>query len=354
MPRKRVTLYDLAEQLGLTIQTVSKALRGHSGMSEQTRTEVILLARKLGYRTREQKHSLKSEGIPAYPLAHRRFVLVQNEQSLNFNRLLLQGLRARLDEFGHTVHPLLIPPNLPPHAFEEWAEEQELHYAEGLFIAPRMGHDEFEQRLLDMPIPRILLNFPPHECKVDSVIWDVYEAVIQSVRHLKRLGHKRILYIGDLGGQRGFALRWQAYREAMEEDGLPLHSMQLRGGETGLARDLRTLFESLQPTAVLCGIDEEASRVYRALQVQLGLAIPRQCSFVALLNEPAAELHACSRPNLLIQETGYRAADRMLWRIANPTLPWEHIRLRGEYHSGRTTAEPVNGFAPLSRRLPTQ
>ncbi|WP_158606572.1 hypothetical protein [Paenibacillus ginsengarvi] len=33
-----------------------------------------------------------------------------------------------------------------------------------------------------------------------------------------------------------------------------------------------------------------------------------------------------------------RAADRMLWRIANSSLPYEHIRIQGELRIGRTTA----------------
>ncbi|WNR43732.1 LacI family DNA-binding transcriptional regulator [Paenibacillus roseipurpureus] len=158
--RKRVTLHDLADGLGLTIQTVSKALRGLPGMSEQTRSEVFRLARELGYMTKDQKQTLQLDHISPYPVVQRRFVLIQNKQSLNFNRLLLQGLHERFMEFGHTVQPILIPPQLKPSQFEDWAEEQGLPYAEGVFIAPRMNLDLLEQKLLELPLPRILLNFP--------------------------------------------------------------------------------------------------------------------------------------------------------------------------------------------------
>lgn len=129
-------------------------------MSEQTRSEVFKLARELGYMTKDQKQTLQLDHISPYPVVQRRFVLVQNKQSLNFNRLLLQGLHERFMEFGHTVQPLLIPPDLKPSHFESWAEDQELLYAEGVFIAPRMNHDLLEQKLLELPLPRILLNFP--------------------------------------------------------------------------------------------------------------------------------------------------------------------------------------------------
>lgn len=39
--KKSIILQHIADELGLTIQTVSKALRGHPGMSEETRGLVI-------------------------------------------------------------------------------------------------------------------------------------------------------------------------------------------------------------------------------------------------------------------------------------------------------------------------
>ncbi|SDD69681.1 LacI family transcriptional regulator [Paenibacillus sp. UNCCL117] len=343
MRRKRVTLQHLADRLGLTIQTVSKALRGHPGMSEQTRSEVIRLARELGYWTKEQQQSFSFDRIAPFPVMQRRFVLVQTEGSLNFNRLLLEGLHERFMEFGHRVQPLLVPSGLTGEAFHEWAEARELHYADGLFIAPRMGQGDVEERLLEMKVPRMLLNFPPPEAKVDSVIWDVYEAMHQAVRHLLRLGHRRLLYVGSTAGQRGFALRWQAFCEAMGEAGLSAdpaeHCTQRPAGRRWLD-DFAALYASRRPSAVICGIDEETRGVYDEL-LRLGIDVPRECSLVAFLNEQTPELPVCSRPLLLIRATGYRAADRMLWRIANPQLPYEHIRLRGDFIGGSTTGPPT-------------
>ncbi|ANE45822.1 hypothetical protein SY83_05365 [Paenibacillus swuensis] len=341
--KKRITLHDLAHELGLSIQTVSKALGGKPGMSEQTRSEVFKLARELGYLTKDQRQTLQLERVSPYPLIQRRFLLVQNKQSLNFNRLLLQGLHERFMEFGHTVQPLVIPPQLKVSQFGRWAEEQGVLLAEGLFIAPRMSDDEMERQLLNLPLPRILLNFPPPEAKVDSVIWDAYEAIHQAVRTLLRLGHTRIMYVGDIYNQRGFVLRWQAFHEAMRDAG-----MSVRSEEHGIHRDddqewlsrFETVFRTYRPTAVVCGLDDEAELVYHAL-LRMGVSVPQQCSFMALLNEQRDTLPLCSRPQLLIRETGYRAADRMLWRIANPHLPYEHVRLQGSFIAGSTVQKQV-------------
>ena len=49
LTRKRVTLKDIAAELGLTHPTVSRALAGHEGISEETRKKVQQAARRLGY-----------------------------------------------------------------------------------------------------------------------------------------------------------------------------------------------------------------------------------------------------------------------------------------------------------------
>ncbi|MDF2926806.1 MAG: hypothetical protein K0R57_5720 [Paenibacillaceae bacterium] len=346
MPRKKaVTLQNLADELGLTIQTVSKALRGLPGMSEKTRSEVMQLARSKGYLTRGQLESMSSDRLDPFPVAKRRFLLLLGEASLNYNVLLMEGLRERFHELGHTVEALVLPERWTEKEYVKWVKDSGVLYADGVFIAPRLHPSLWEQRLLNLPVPRILLNYPPAEERVDSVVWDVYEAVFQSVRHLARLGHRKILYVGDISSQRGYTLRWQAFREAMGELDQAVtpsgHATLKRDGTPGWLEHFCKLYISERPTAVLCGIDEETPHIFREL-ARLDAPVPRTCSLVALVNMQHRDLPILTRPLLLIKESGYRAADRMLWRIANPRLPYEHIRIMGEIFYGSTAASRDN------------
>jgi LacI family transcriptional regulator len=336
--KKSITLQHIADELALTIQTVSKALRGHPGMSEETRGLVIQTAAALGYRTKEQLRQLEQERIAPFPLYTRRFILVQSEQSLGFLRLLLQGLHERFAEYGHRIDTLFLPETTSPEGFRQWLELHGVGFADGIFIAPRITPGFMEQILLELSLPRILLNFPPPESKVDSVVWDVYEATFIAVRTLVRAGHRQIMYVGDIHLQRGFILRWQAFQEAMKEIGV-----QVTEADQAVARrdsgepwldDFAAKYMRYKPTAVICGIDEEVAPVYYRLQAWT--KVPEGCSLVGFLNEPIDHLPLVDRPALLIRETGYRAADRMLWRIANPRQPYEHIRLKGDFVRGTT------------------
>ncbi|HZG56801.1 hypothetical protein [Paenibacillus sp.] len=101
------------------------------------------------------------------------------------------------------------------------------------------------------------MNYPVPLSSVDSVVWDVYEAICQSVAYLARIGHRRILYIGDVRAQRGYVHRWQAFEEMRSALGKP----PLRSE----AAECVEAFRRHEPTAVQVGIDEDGLEVYRRL-----------------------------------------------------------------------------------------
>lgn len=350
MPRKKpVTLRTIAERLGITIQTVSKALHGKPGMSEQTRAEIIQTAIKLGYRTQDELQSLAISQIAVYPLAPRRFVYAVSEPIMNFHHMLLKGLNDRLGEFGHTVEMRPLPSAHSVRSLRQWADSAGISYADGLFVGPRLIPAGLEEWLLSLPLPRILLNYPAPGAQTDSVVWDVYDATYQAVRYLLRHGHRRIMYIGDTRFQRGFILRWQAFTEAMTEAGLDadpaMHSLRKRDDEPEWLDHMLAKIDRCACTAVVCGVSEEVPAVLAVLRAS-GRRIPEDISVIGLVNEAEGELARLTRPLLPIWDTGYRAADRMLWRIAHPRLPYEHIRIHAKLAEGQS----VRSLATDSRR----
>lgn len=339
--RKAVTLQTIAGELNISLQTVSKALKGKPGMSESTRQQIVQTAQRLGYFTQEQIGSLKLESIPPYPTKIKRFLLVtQAIDSVSYNQLLLQGLNDRLSRFGHQIEVLQLPNSVKKHERQEWLQDKGAGYADGLFIAP-VTMQTWGLHLLQIDIPRILLSYPQSGTKVDSVVWDVYEATWESVTYLLKNGHSNIMYVGDCECQPGYILRWQAFCQAMNDHGLAvdpsLHSKEHRLKQTDWKERLRERITAVSPSAIVCGISEEVPVVYEICR-ELGLRVPEDISLIGFLNEQTEQLPLFTRPILPIHQVGYRAADRMLWRIANPTLPIEHIRIDGDFFVGETTA----------------
>ncbi|MGO4548909.1 LacI family DNA-binding transcriptional regulator [Paenibacillus sp. 2TAB23] len=344
MPKKKaVTLRTIADELGLTIHTVSKALRGLPGMSESTRKAVADRARKLGYLTKEQEAGMSAERIPWTNARPRRFAMLIIGDT-NFHRLQLGGVQYRLDELGHSLYPLVIPPTVSEGApFEAWLAEHDLFFSDGLFLTAALP-EWMETALLKLPMPKVLINYPPDMAEVDSVIWDVEYAMQRSVEELYRRGHRRILYVIDIEPLRGFHLRWKAFTAAAARLGLEslaepaIHVVSPASDRLFWLSQLKERLSAGAFTAVISAVPGMAAWVYEAAG-DLELRVPEQISLVAMENEENPSLPGLSRPLLLVREAGERAAELMLRRIANPLLPYEQVRLRGGFHAGASMRE---------------
>ncbi|WP_214629453.1 LacI family DNA-binding transcriptional regulator [Paenibacillus agaridevorans] len=338
--RKQVTLRTIADELGLTIHTVSKALRGLPGMSEATRKAVTDCARELGYRTKEQEAGISAERIPWSSAKPRRFAMLIVGDS-DFHQMQLEGVRVRLNELGHSLYPLLVPAEISGEdELRHWLDNNGLFFADGLFLTAVIP-EWMESILLELPLPKVLINYPPEVTAVDSVIWDVEFAIHQSMEELYRAGHRDILYIGELGRLRGFRMRWSAFAASAERLGLhglanpAEHVTESSSDRAAWMERLTSKLSSGKYTAAIAAIPGIAEWV-RVAAGFLKLSIPGDLSLVGMENEAHPRYEAMSRPLLLVREAGERAAELMLRRIANPLLPYEQVRLRGTFYPGET------------------
>ncbi|HZG77189.1 MAG TPA: LacI family DNA-binding transcriptional regulator [Paenibacillus sp.] len=338
--KKTVTLQDLAQELRLSAHTVSKALRGLPGMSEATRRDVFEAARRLGYHTKEQDVSAWFERVPRLLSNGKRFALLLAEDS-PFFRLQLTGLQERLNELGHSVAVTFLPPSVANlRGLSQWVEHAQLTYYDGLFLPPAIP-DWIEKALLELPLPKVMINFPPPLAKIDSVIWDVDHAVRQAVDAFASKGHKRILYVGELERHRGFQIRWTAFQQAMRAIGMDAepsgHMIAPYAAREPWETELDEKLRASGATAILCGIELYMHPLLFYLQAR-GKRVPADYSLISLETTSSTLLPDVTRPSLLLRESGRRAAERLLWRIANPGEPYEHIRLAGGFIAGSTVA----------------
>jgi LacI family transcriptional regulator len=350
MARKnKVTLQFLANKLSLSSHTVSKALRGLPGMSEETRLAILQEAERHGYRTRDQLWQQIWEGRDRASSKSRRFMFVTGlnavQNSLKI-RILEESVRERLEQMGNRLETVEFPTRsvLTKELAERMLEQKELAYVDGLFLS--FGLPEvWEQSILRLPVAKMFLNFPPVGAETDSVVWDVYDAVQQSLLLLASRKHRRILYIGDRTTHRGYRLRWMAFQEFAGQYDLELHPDEhmtaCYDSNEAFFHAFREKWTALRPTAFLCGIESDLERLLESCR-KLGIRIPQDCSLVCLDTTENERVQDIANPGILVRETGHRAADRMLWRIANANMPYEHIRIHGKFCSG-TTVHYANG-----------
>ena len=277
--RTRVTIADVAANLGVTKSTVSRALNGYPDISESTRLRVTRTAERLGYR----------------PLSHAQAIRTGRTRSLG---LVLQiddedSARPFLAEFLAGVTQAASGENWTVTVAAEPTEEKvretlsrlvEERKADG-FILPRTLNDDprvATLRAQDVPFVLFGRTGNPESCAWYDIKGE--EAMQAATTRLAALGHSRIAHIP--GGSRYCysRLRAEGYLAGLAEAGLPrdpaLFGAEAMTWRAGAAATLDLMRQPLPPTAIVCAVDRAALGAYHALR-ELGLTVGRDVSLIA-------------------------------------------------------------------------
>ncbi len=305
--RKRVTIEDMAQALGLTKSTVSRAMNGYPDISEATRLRVTRMAEKMSYRPLSHAQAIKTGRTRSLGLV---LQLSDHDAQRPFLAEFLAGLSEGASAEGWTLtvaasdsHAAMID------TFRALLRDGK---ADG-FVLPRAMSDDPRVRLLRAEgVPFVL--FGRHKNAEGCAWFDVLgeEAMRDAVRHLAGLGHRRIGFIN--GGMKYMyaPLRAEGFAAGMREAGLEIDAGLMRQDamtlQDGAAAAEAILDHPAPPTAIVCAVDFAALGVYRAAEAR-GLAIGRDLSVTGYDGIPEG-LHA--QPPLTTFAVDNRAAGAAL------------------------------------------
>jgi len=222
-PDNMVRLKDIAKRSGVSVMTVSKALRDAPDVSASTKTRIKLLAQQMGYLPDSTAQGLRTRTTKLFGLV---FSSLTNPI---YSRIVL-SIEERAYEMGYDVllaHTLNIPER------EEACIRRFLsRRVDGLFIAPvyRMATEaRIYQDLLARRVPTVLLGHPAPFCsQFVSVESDDIAASYAATQHLLKLGHKRIAFLTGPPATPWTQERLEGYRRALREAGLEVDDKLLK------------------------------------------------------------------------------------------------------------------------------
>ena len=273
--RSSVTMHDIAQRLGVSAMTVSRALSGHPDVNEEKRKKIIDLARELRYRPNRWARTL---------ITNKSYLIgfVVPDISQLFFHEIVRGAEEILSPAGYDL----------VLCHSDRNAERELHEidmlisrrVDGLIIASEQPADKLDifSELDGHQTPFVLIDryFDGLDCP--RVRADDQEAGKIATRHLIALGHTRIAHISGPDVSTG-RLRRQGFLEAMREAGLPVEESMVVPSdfksEGGRAAMRRLLDLSPRPTAVYAGNDPLAFGAVTACQ-QAGLHVPSDISVI--------------------------------------------------------------------------
>src|SRR5205085_1658151 len=146
-----------------------------------------------------------------------------------------------------------------------------------------LAHDgRVYKELLSRNVPTVLMGHAAPFCTgFVNVEADDLLASYFATRHLMKLGHKRIAFLGGPPGTPWSAERFEGYRRALREDGLDVDDKLVfqagRSIDDGINAALQLINESSDATAVQCVNDTVAIGCIETLLKQ-GVRVPQDIS----------------------------------------------------------------------------
>lgn len=330
------SLNDVAQAVGVSPSTVSRALRGQAGVSDQVRARITATAASLGYVASRSASSLASGrtytvGVIAPYLGRWFFgtVLDAAEQVLS-----AAGYDVLLYNLGST--------DVRKRFFARLPVRKRVDAVLSLLIPDDQEAEAL--RSLKVPLVSVVGESRPGFTVVGI---DDRAGAAAAVRHLVNLGHRRI---GMIGGSSG-PLHWttpvrrrRAYLDVLEESGIPNDptleadgGYTLQGGEQAMSRLLAV---TNPPSAVFAQSDEMAMGALRALRLHR-LRVPDDVSLVGFDDHELSAVIGLTTVAQPVANQGAEAARLLLRRLEQPGAPPEeqfHLPTRLQLRD--TTAPP--------------
>ena len=334
-------LDDVARVAGVSRSTAGRALGGYGSASSAARVRVLAAAAELRYRPNALARSMKSGTT-------RTLGVVVSDIGLAFFSQAVRGIADAAHAEGFEV----ILANTDAELAAERAAIGVLldKRVDGLIVVPAQpGESAHLQDAQDRGIPIVLLDRGSPGLSCDVVVVDNQRAAKNAVRHLVRLGHRRVAIVVEgetalsasevvtarLRADSGTTspLREIGWAAALREAGLPVTDDLIRRAryDRDDARSVTAAALAMpdRPTALVTTDETMTLGAIDAI-LDAGLEMPRDISLVAFDDLPWTTL---MRPPLTVvaqpvHELGVTAARRLLSRLAGFDGPPETVVLR--------------------------
>jgi len=285
MQSGRVTIKDIARELGISPSTVSRAIKDHPDISSDTKKLVNDLVEKLKYKPDALALSLRSRKTNL-------IALVVPEIVHHFFSSVISGIEEVAQEAGY--HVMIFQSSETYEREVDIAQSLTSIPIDGLLVSIAKTSRKFGhfRDLINQGIPLVFFDRACEEIEADKVIVDDFNGAFNAVEHLIRSGCKRIAHFEapqhlQIGYQRK-----RGYISALEKHGIePDDNLMIKCDSLAEALEVtpRIMRMDNHPDAVFAVNDLTATGVMKVLK-QLHYRIPEEVSVIGFTDGLAATI----------------------------------------------------------------
>lgn len=322
-----VTLKQIAEALGVSAMTVSRALNNRSNVDEKTRERILKKARSMGYTPNHVAKSLVSRktftiGVVIPEISHIFFAQV------------ISGI----EEVAYKMDYQLILTNSAENYEREIKAIQTLHSqrVDGILVSCSETTEDFShfEEIIKSGMPLVFFDRCIAGLGASTVSVDDRVGAKKMTQHLIDHGYKKIACLHGAAISIGKE-RLEGYKEALNENHILVdENLVIEGGflEKGGYQAMSRLLElpkNKWPEAVVTVNDPAAIGAIERIE-KAGLSVPDDIAITGYSDDIRAALLKCplstvSQPS---KEIGKKATDKLIKTMQNENEPVENIELK--------------------------
>lgn len=336
--RGPVRIQEVARRAKVSSATVSRVLSNKPHVREELKERVLRVVQDMGYEPNRVARSLRVQRSSVIGL-------IISDVRNSFFQQLARAVEDIAYQNGYAV--FLCNSDEDPEKESLYVNVLRAERVAGVIMSPTRETTNACKSLLAAGIPVIAIDRSVLGTSLDSVLTDNSEATYKLIRHLIKQGHTRIGGVfSDLGITTGRE-RFEGYKRALREAGLPLDETLVR---TGLPMDAdgyrlaKSLLESTsRPTALFAGSKLLSYGALHAIY-DLGFKIPGDIAFASFDKlDWMPALPAMSYAEQPAYDLGKTATQLLLKRFETPSKTTQKVVLESTLHfdaSNTLVAQP--------------
>lgn len=333
--KKKVTIQDIADALGISRNTVSKAINNTEGLAEATRERILQKAVEMGYKQFSYVGTLSGITAPGTGVAqrasgfHGEIALLTKSYlgQSHFAHLMLDKFQQELAQLGYI---------LSTHRVNQ--EDLDNHTLPITFVRERasaivcieMFDRTYNEMICGLGLPVLFVDSPTRRygdpLRADLLLMDNTTGITKLVNEMLAAGRKKIGHIGDYDHCQSFYERYAAFRCAMMMEGVPVDEQCCI--KTNHHREMHEALSSLSqlPDVFICANDFVAVEAIQALR-ELGKSVPEDVMICGFDDAPVSRMisPALTTIHIHTQIMAFSAAHLLMSRLEEPSLDYRVV-----------------------------
>ena len=277
---KRISQREIANLLGVNVSTVSRALRGLEGVSQELRQEILAIAKEKGYRPNPFAVSLRYDTT-------RTIGIVVPDISFNHFAHIVKRIEAEARKEGYMC---IITDSDDKYETEKSCLDLLVNmHVEGIIICPSQETNDFSHilKVKKTHIPIVLFDRDA-DIDISSVVINDADSARQVTETLINGGAKRIAFLGGPNKLKQTTERKHGYLDTLRECNIPIYKELVKCNfisyNSGLTDTLELLDLPERPDAIIATHGLLATSAMKAIESR-GLRIPEDVALVAYMSD---------------------------------------------------------------------